>query len=229
MSTPFQNRLVGTIIVAAAAIIFLPDIFDGEKKAYQAQFEAIPDSPKAIQQEPIKAFEQRKFDQLNQQKSIVSDDKAQDEQLLGNEANEANILEKSGKQVASHTISSTPKNKPLTKNIKEPTKEMSQKVAVTKSTKTVIKPVPKSVDKSIAYVIQLGSFRHKKNVEQLVNKLKKNGYTVFTKPIKTSAGNLTKVFIGPQLSESELQKMLPKLKSLTGVQGRVSTYQPIDK
>ena len=46
MSTPFQNRLVGTIIVAAVAIIFFPDFLDGDKKTYQAEFETIPTSPK---------------------------------------------------------------------------------------------------------------------------------------------------------------------------------------
>ena len=46
MSTPFQNRLVGTIIVAAIAIIVLPDLLDGNKKTFQDEFEQIPPPPK---------------------------------------------------------------------------------------------------------------------------------------------------------------------------------------
>ena len=45
MSTPFQNRLVGTIIVAAVAIIVLPDLLDGNKKTFQDEFEQIPPPP----------------------------------------------------------------------------------------------------------------------------------------------------------------------------------------
>ena len=45
MSTPFQNRLVGTIIVAAAVVIFLPDVLDGKKNTNQTDFEAIPKAP----------------------------------------------------------------------------------------------------------------------------------------------------------------------------------------
>mgnify|MGYP000249854740 CR=1 FL=1 len=41
MSTPFQNRLVGTIIVAAVAIIVLPDLLDGNKKTFQDEFEKL--------------------------------------------------------------------------------------------------------------------------------------------------------------------------------------------
>ena len=45
LSTPFQNRLVGTVIVAAAVIIFLPDILDGKKESNQTDFDAIPSAP----------------------------------------------------------------------------------------------------------------------------------------------------------------------------------------
>jgi DedD protein len=45
LSTPFQNRLVGTIIVTAAIVIFLPGILDGEKKSYQSDFDNIPETP----------------------------------------------------------------------------------------------------------------------------------------------------------------------------------------
>ncbi len=226
MSTPFQNRLVGTIIVAAAAIIFLPDIFDGEKEAYQAQFESVPPAPQTVEQQNIKAFPDKTFNKLKEEPPLV-DDKADDESL---KSVPQTSLDKAAAPVKAHHVD-TKKTTSITDSetkVASKPKPVAVKPAPKKQ-QAVIKPVPKSVDKSISYVIQLGSFRHKKNVEQLVAKLKKHGYTVYTKPIKTSAGNLTKVFIGPAVSESALQKMLPTLKSITGVQGRVSIYQPVDK
>ncbi|WP_028024836.1 SPOR domain-containing protein [Enterovibrio calviensis] len=42
MATQFQNRLVGTLILVSLGVIFLPDVFDGEKAHYQESFQAIP-------------------------------------------------------------------------------------------------------------------------------------------------------------------------------------------
>ncbi|TRX57274.1 SPOR domain-containing protein [Thalassomonas sp. M1454] len=210
MSTPFQNRLVGTIIVAAAAVIFLPDVFDGEKQAYQAQFESIPATPKSVPIATKQDFPEQKIADLTA-KQPLSKDTAADQQLLQTEKelpDELAVPRSNSSMITAAAQESKPKAK------------------VVKS--TPIKAVAKTVDKSKAYVIQLGSFKHKKNVEQLIIKLKKSGYTVYSKPIKTAAGELTKVFIGPEISKASLEAKLPKLKSLTGVQGRVAVYQPVD-
>ena len=45
MSSAFQNRLVGTIILVALAVIFLPDILDGEKVSHKDRFLQVPDRP----------------------------------------------------------------------------------------------------------------------------------------------------------------------------------------
>lgn len=219
MSSPFQNRLVGTVIVAAAAIIFLPDIFDGEKQAYQAQFESIPVTPESVETRPRKDFPESKFDTLTQAEPLSV------EIALDNDSGE---LKSSTQAIAKSVVERTPVAAANTAKINAANAEPKpQKVDNIKAAKT-IKYVPNSVDKSSAYVIQLGSFRNKANVEQLVKKLKKSGYTVYTKPIKTAAGNLTKVFIGPQVSKAALEAKLPKLKQLTGVQGRVAIFSPID-
>lgn len=42
MATQFQNRLVGTLILVSLGVIFLPDVFDGEKAHYQEDYQAIP-------------------------------------------------------------------------------------------------------------------------------------------------------------------------------------------
>ena len=84
---------------------------------------------------------------------------------------------------------------------------------------------PEKAELTLAWVIQLGSFRHKQNVKELLKKLKANGYNAYTKPIKTKNGTLTKVFVGPELIKSSLDKKLSKLKILTNVQGKVARYQ----
>lgn len=210
MSTPFQNRLVGTIIVAAAAVIFLPDVFDGEKQAYQAQFESIPATPKSVPIGTKQDFPDQEVANLTLDKPL-STDTAADQELVHAEKNTSAELPVPKSNSAMITAAAD-KNKPDNKVVKS----------------APIKAVAKSVDKSKAYVVQLGSFKHKKNVQQLIKKLKNSGYTVYSKQINTQAGELTKVFIGPEISKASLEAKLPKLKKLTGVQGRVAVYQPVD-
>lgn len=208
MSTPFQNRLVGTIIVAAVAIIVLPDLLDGNKKTYQDEFEKIPPAPKVDFIKKTASFPQEKIVKVEEQ--ILSDEAALDENTATKEQQPPLVSEEDSKTVVNKTTESTSKEV-----VKQP------QVNADKSTlpeKSVLKQ---------AWVIQLGSFRHKKNVAQLLLKLKDNGYTAFTKPIKTKSGTLNKVFIGPELIKSSLEKKIPALKKLTGVQGKVARFYPV--
>ncbi len=208
MSTPFQNRLVGTIIVAAVVIIFLPDVFDGKKKSNQADFDAIPEAPTFTGKITKKPFLKEKL--VLKEKPIVSNEQAKDNLLLSNKK--------------------TPKHKVNNINVDKAKKTTAANTPKTKKNSAIKKPAlgeqpPKAINKE-AWAIQLGSFKHKSNVAELVTKLKDNGYTVYTKPIKTKKGTLTKVFVGPELIKSSLTKKLPALKKLTNVQGKVTRFYP---
>lgn len=213
MSTPFQNRLVGTIIVAAAVIIFLPDVLDGKKKSNQTDFDAIPKAPTFTGKMTKKAFPEEEL--VLKEKPVVFNEQAKDEQLLTNdEPRLNNSNDDKVKVTPAIKVKNIAVNKTLSIN----------------NNSAIEKPVlgqqpTKAVNKK-AWAIQLGSFKHKSNVAELVTKLEKNGYTVFTKPISTKQGTLTKVFVGPELIKSSLTKKLPALKKLTNVQGKVTRFYP---
>lgn len=61
VSSQFQNRLVGIIVLVALGVIFLPDILDGKKQHQEEQFAEIPLRPQAEsrldEQESITAIE----------------------------------------------------------------------------------------------------------------------------------------------------------------------------
>jgi len=211
LSTPFQNRIVGTIIVAAVAIIVLPDLLDGNKKTYQDEFEQIPPPPKVDFAKNTRSFPVEKLVKIKD--AVLSDEPALDDASV---ANAQKTAVKDLKESASSDIKD----------------ENNATAAVAKETskKPVVKaPINTLPEKSVlkqAWVVQLGSFRHKKNVAQLLLKLKDNGYTAFTKPIKTKNGALIKVFIGPELIKNTLEKKIPALKKLTGVQGKIARFYP---
>lgn len=217
MSTPFQNRLVGTIIVAAIAIIFLPDILDGEKKTYQDNFETIPAAPEVKYPYADNKFPKEKLKELPQEK--VTDESAIDEI-----SNENTTVTKLSKSLSDKNVSVT--ILPKTTSFSSPKVDIIQPDPNQEELKKNIVKIPKKSIKEQAWAIQLGSFRHQNNVETLVNKLTKGGYTVFTKPIKTKSGTLTKVFVGPELNKASLDKKLPALKKLTNVQGKVARFYP---
>jgi DedD protein len=208
LSTPFQNRLVGTIIVAAIAIIFLPDVLDGDKKTYQDNFETIPSTPQVDFPQANKKFPEEKL--ANLPTEPISEELALDDESV---IDSAKALKEKGVTVSTLSKESSFSSVPPPATAK------------TLAAKTAKKLPSKAVPEQ-AWVIQLGSFRHQNNVDDLVSKLKKAGHTAFTKPIKTKTGMLTKVFIGPELIKSSLEEKLPALKKLTNVQGKVARFYP---
>jgi len=226
LSTPFQNRIVGTVIVAAAVIIFLPNLLDGKKKSNQTDFEKIPQTPTFTGEMIKKPFPEQKL--VRKDKTTVLNEQAQDDLL------QINTITQSDKQSNSKT--KAVKDQVTKANVEKikvtPAIKVKKIVANTplKPKPVITKPVlgkqpPKSVNKE-AWVIQLGSFRHKSNVAELMSKLKRNGYTAFTKPIKTKQGTLTKVFVGPELIKVSLMKKIAALKKLTNVQGKIARFSP---
>jgi len=207
VNSGFINRLVGTSIVVIAAIVFIPNILDGEKVHYKEGFKAIPERSefKTIDlQESI----DEKVAQAEPLKQEQIEDIAADDDLLTSKesqyAAEPEIVEASIEpQTAPEPVAKAP----------EPVK--AKPIAPRKSEENLT---------DMAYVIQLGSFSHAANVKALQAKLKAKGFKTFTKPIKTPNGTLTKVFVGPSLDKGELTKKLPELKALTKLNGKVTQY-----
>ncbi|MBL4909678.1 MAG: SPOR domain-containing protein [Alteromonadaceae bacterium] len=223
MSTPFQNRLVGTIIVAAAAIIFLPDLLNGEKKSHKDTFEAMPLAPKVMNVAAIKKFPSKKLSRLSSDE--ISNDVAQDQQLFAvNHKPEKSTKTAVTKQ--SKLLKSSVTSKHTKKSLVKSTKKSVASVVKPNVVKQVSSTKSKSIVNNVnAWVIQLGSFRERHNVDSLIKKLKKNGYTAYSKPIKTRHGNLIKVFVGPELSKSLLASKLNKLEKLTNMQGKIARFK----
>lgn len=212
MSTPFQNRIVGTVIVAAVAIIFLPDLLDGNKKKYNADFENIPQAPKVELNTDQKTFPEQKLAKIERETEEVIEEE------------QDNILQLSDDETLDDSTPVLSTDIVKVKTLAKP-EQLGEKV---KEVEPTVKPkaLPKKINPQEAWVIQLGSFRHKKNVADLVEKLKYHGYTTFTRPINTKNGVLTKVFVGPDINKSDLESKIQPLKQLTHVQGKVTRFYP---
>ncbi|MGR5143818.1 SPOR domain-containing protein [Photobacterium sp. DNB23_23_1] len=82
MASKFQSRLVGTIILVAIGVIFLPDLFDGKKQHYQEQFASIPLQPETtaeVEYETIPAPEFAEVDLPPEPVTVVIDEPKSEE------------------------------------------------------------------------------------------------------------------------------------------------------
>lgn len=203
MTNALKNRLVGTVIVVALTVIFLPDFLDGKKQTNDTLFKTVPEIPDKrpiIEPEP---FPTERVKNAAQRPVQIVNDTAQDELLLNSQ----------NQQEASANTNSAFNDKT----------QSDQSLA-----EQTIVETPENNTQSAGWVIQLGSFRHQKNVRLLLAKLEKAGYRAFSRPIETQSGRLTKVFVGPDLQKNKLDAALPHLKEITGLNGKVTrfTVQP---
>mgnify|MGYP006395794347 CR=1 FL=1 len=184
MASPLQNRLVGTIILVALAVIILPDVLDGEKAETVEEFETIPLQP---EQEVA----------LQEPQPVPEETRAR---LQQNEAeNDESELEKTA------DTAQPINNDDSAATLQAPPREPKEFAA-----------------DGEAYVIQLGAFSNADSVNKLVVQLRDKGYAAYSE----RSGRLTKLMVGPDTSKAELEKQLPALAKLTGLNGKVLSYKP---
>ncbi|MFY8273226.1 SPOR domain-containing protein [Pseudoalteromonas sp. SSDWG2] len=211
MNSGFVNRLVGTTIVVVAAIVFIPNILDGDKVRYKEGFKAIPERPE------FKSIDlQEALSQKAEQASLPKDPKVEE-------------ISADDDQLDTATQESVPEQQSETSEValdSANTPQESQNVTV--STMVPAEPLeraPQSNLQEMAYVVQLGAFSRQGSVDALTKKLKENGFTVFTRKVQTPNGSLTKVLVGPELDKAKLEQQLPQLQKLTNLKGRITQFQ----
>jgi DedD protein len=218
VSSALQNRLVGTAIVVAIVVIFLPDLLDGKQDSKRNLFVELPQNPPMKTVQAPSAFDTDKVKKAATRKVEVISEQALDDNPSSN-------------------LSPVTKSKSRTADVQVPDVYQENESVSVAQTSATTKPkisslqqqtvVEKDVDRLLAsagWVLQLGSFRHQKNVKELLNVLEKAGYRAFSRPVKTNSGTLTKVFVGPDLQKSNLEDALSHLKELTKLQGRVTPF-----
>lgn len=218
MASQFQNRLIGTIILVTVGVIFLPDLFDGQKQHYKEQFASIPLQPKM--------GDQKEFNQIPNPETVNSE--------LPKDP--VTVTVDNGKDTVS--TSSSDSNETYTVEEDKTSQPVQPVVPVTKP-KPVVKPQPKPVVKpepavvsdqglkNSGWMIQLGTFGNFKNASALVAKLRLNGYQAHLLPKNAQPGQYVKVVVGPDLSKDKLLAKIDDLKKLTGLSGKLYQFSPI--
>lgn len=205
MNSALQNRLVGTVIIVALAVIFLPDLLDGKKQTKQDIQVSIPKVPEVLSMQQPSEVD---IDALNQQAQITASIEL--ETAVDDEP-------------STELESSRPTMRiPTTNNASSELNMQPQNPNASLANQTQI--LIADPQDSAGWVVQLGSFRHQKNVRELINVLEKAGYRTFSRPVQTPSGELTKVFVGPEIEQEKLKMALPHLNEITKLKGRLTPF-----
>ncbi|HBC9254271.1 TPA: cell division protein DedD [Proteus mirabilis] len=212
MASKFQNRLVGAVVLVAVGVIFLPTLFDGDKKYNEDQFASIPLVPKPGDEQDIESIAPIEQTTTPSTPSEGASEAMISEAVTGVEQPQVSTPEVSEPQVAP----STP--------VVEPPKVVNPPVEPPTTPPPAVSET--TAPKGEAWVVQLGALKNVAKVEEIIAKMHLSGYPVYTVPARPVSGKVTRIYIGPNASKAELQAMLPRLKELTGLQGEVRAYKP---
>lgn len=201
MASQFKNRLVGIIILVALVVIFLPSLIDGEKTSYQQEFVSTPIKPELKQHTKTIPNDIA----IKQEKIVI-----ENSQSITNEKLDSNTTEWKVEEVAATVVSN-----------EEPTQDLIANTVSQSNNEKVNFTDP-------AWTIQLGAFENKANINALLKKLNKAGFRAHTIPEVVMDGQLTRVFVGPDVSKRKLESKLPRLKGLTGLNGKLIPFSPIE-
>lgn len=198
MASKFQNRLIGTIVLVAIGVIFLPDLFDGKKEHYQEQFASIPLQPDIADQEEY---------------AVIPEPEPEPEfedVILPQEPVSAVIGDEGFKLTSDSKMAAVVKSA-------EPLAVKPQPVEL-----------PKTNNVNSGWVVQLGVFRNFENAHRLVADLRKAGFQAHVFPKQPKSGDLARVVVGPDVSKDKLSDQAVQLEKLTGLKGQLVRFNPLN-
>ena len=125
---------------------------------------------------------------------------------------EAVVQEQEGAQVAASEPDPTPTPKPEV--IKQP-----------EQVEVATRPVQeKNQYEDSAWIIQLMALQNHENAVALVADLQKRGYQAHTK----KENEFTRVIVGPDVSKSKLERQVKELQKITGSEGQLLKFKPLN-
>ncbi|MBX2857994.1 MAG: SPOR domain-containing protein [Cellvibrionaceae bacterium] len=229
MDDGVKQRIVGSFVLLALLVIFLPVFFDRERIAPVDRETQIPLLPE------LEASE-AEIQEIEMDLTKDTNDSASSAGAL-----QKKTLQKS--PPAKSPATPPPKPRPLKTATKaaEPKKVVAvaakplptmppdksvpvKKMFTPKDTPAPAEPYVKpSLDKNgvpQSWVLQVGSFRFEDHAKQMRDNLVKMGYRAFVRGVDTANGRMTRVFVGPKLDKSRLleaQKVVEERYQLKGI------------
>lgn len=200
MNQNTKQRVVGTVVLLALALIILPVILDGDG-SYQMELSSRIPEPPVIQLLP---------DPIPQRPVIQADafPEPVDEPVAAPE------------QATTVVVDSTPDFDAAAGT----QAENPQPVAVTENTR----PAALALDDAglpTGWSVRLGTFSNANNASNLVGRLVGAGYQAYARDSMSQQGEMTAVFVGPQLEKEKAEELRRRLQEEFQLSGVVVQYR----
>ena len=206
MQIKTKQRLVGLLILLATLAIFLPLLFHNSHPAAETQsFVGIPPKPSV------------NYIQNTQQRGQVQLPLAPTSTLLANSVSSSGLQARNG--VGKAEAETLAKAGPVAR---EKYFLPKRKVPVQSKQNDAVY----FIEAPKAWCVKLGTFHNVENANNLIAKLRKQGFDAYTRPIlNEKRERLLQVYVGPEIKKENAEQLKDKLEVSLHIKGLVCKYK----
>lgn len=219
MENSLKQRLIGAVVLAALAIIFLPAIL--KEKSSNGTFQSqIPSKPSELEEYRIDADKIDKLIAKKNAKSEASELASAEEQNQAVEAINRSKLPTDNAKAKLAIAKQAKKTKDITEQPASDSSVGSDKVAAEKQ-----RINDDFVDG--AWVVQVASFSNQTNADKLIATLKASKLKAYSRPKKHSSGIIYRVLVGPYVDKAVASKAVSKISEISETSALLKVFDPL--
>lgn len=204
-----KQRIVGALVLAALAVIFLPTLFDREGARFVDVTSQIPPAP-AIQ--PITIAEPEPVADIEPAPPL-------------NDVFQPEFVEQKSPAPDPEAVSLAPKPKPKPEPEPESAAAESKPVAEKQPQLPTEKTQLDDNGLPEGWVVQVAAYKDAGSAERMRGKLLDAGFRAYTRAVDTPKGRFVRVFVGPKLSRVDAQSDKQKLDKLLKADTLILRYK----
>ncbi len=212
MNQGTKQRIVGTVVLLALALIFLPIIFDGEGSYQDNLASRIPDPPiisilpEPQQTRPVIIADTDAIN-LDAQPNLDAQTTAEETETSAVQAGTAGPDELAATDIDSNDDEST--------------------VEVSDSEPVFTREIPQLASNGLpeGWSVRLGSFSDASNATKLLEDLLAAEYKAYSRVVEREQGDLTAIFVGPWLDRRRADEYQQRLQEEFKLAGLVVPYE----
>ncbi len=223
MNEQKKQRLVGSIVLLALAVIVIPMIFDFSRQGALTVGEVeVPPPPEVEQMKvlPLDLWSQREEVEVDTTPIVVGEAPGTEQEKEAPAVRE---------EAAASGAASSPQPAAEGPSAPEPEEEKPAAAAPLPRPDVADPAVAKGPDPALkgkAWIVQIGSFSSREKALVLRDRLRDKGYTTYVEPGTDDRGRrFYRVRIGPELLHSRAERLRQRLKRDTGLDGLVMRYR----
>ncbi len=221
MNQNTRQRIIGTVVLAVAAIVLLPAIFDGEG-SYQAPLQTqIPETPQ--RPEPARTMPERPVITADSDAIRIRPETQSDPASTNADQTDPALTDTEATTVSANDDSPQAEVAVSPVSSSEPPSSAPVTAAASDSRDVTAALDPRGLPE--AWSVRLGSFSSQTNATNLVARLQGDGHRAYTRRLDSSQGPLTAVFVGPLVDRAAAQTLLEQLRQNYQLSGLVVRYQ----